>query len=139
MGHYRYLLTAVVLFVAAWFLLISAAAGIPDNPADLSDTSGLHPVAIYAVAIQAIGIVAIVLSALGVLVSIKRKNASFGAKLVTFLVSNALLVFASLLGIFVIGSYVLETYLGVVGIALYIAAIGFVASAIPRRAGRQAQ
>lgn len=112
MGRYKCLLIGIVLFVAAWFLLLSAAAGVPENPADLSDTSGLPPVTIYAVALQAIGIVAIIVSVLGMLVSYKISSVSFGFRLAVFLVSNTLLVLASILGVFVIVSYVLGTISG---------------------------
>ncbi|KAA2230527.1 hypothetical protein [Pseudomonas brenneri] len=133
MGRYKSLLIAIALFVAAWFLLLSATAGVPENPADLSDTSGLPPVTIYAVALQAIGIVAIIVSVLGMLASYKIRSVSFGFRLAVFWVSNALLVLASLLGVFVIASYVLGTISGVAGVALYIASLALVVIAAPKR------
>ncbi|MBH3399182.1 hypothetical protein I5S60_06335 [Pseudomonas fluorescens] len=139
MSRYKSLLIAISLFVAAWFLLLSAVAGVPENPADLSDTSGLPPVTIYAVALQAIGIVAIIISALGMLASYKIRSVSFGVRLAVFLVSNALLALASILGVFVIVSYVLGTISGVAGVALYIASLAFIVIAAPKRVAIERQ
>lgn len=139
MSRYKSLLIAISLFVAAWFLLLSAVAGVPENPADLSDTSGLPPVTIYAVALQAIGIVAIIISALGMLASYKIRSVSFGVRLAVFLVSNALLALASILGVFVIVSYVLGTISGVAGVALYIVSLAFIVIAAPKRVAIERQ
>ncbi len=139
MSRYKSLLIAISLFVAAWFLLLSAVAGVPENPADLSDTSGLPPVTIYAVALQAIGIVAIIISALGMLASYKIRSVSFGVRLAVFLVSNALLALASILCVFVIVSFVLGTISGVAGVALYIASLAFIVIAAPKRVAIERQ
>lgn len=132
MRQYRSLLFAILLFVGAWFCLLSAGVGSPENPDDPSDTKGLPAVIIYTVALQVIGLLAILFTGLGILVTAKLKPTSFGIKLAIFLASNLLLLLASFMGIFVIGSYVAGTISGIAGISLYTGAIGLVITAIPK-------
>ncbi|MHC8353388.1 hypothetical protein ACYZT7_29855 [Pseudomonas sp. RT4P38] len=133
MPSYTRLLISVVLFIGAWFCLLSAAVHVPANPKDLSDTAGLSPAVIYTVALEAIGFVAIVFVGLGMLFSKILKSHSFGMKLVIFCSSNLLLLLSSLLGIFVNVSYVPDTIPGVASISLYIGVIGLVTTAAPKR------
>ncbi|MHC8385026.1 hypothetical protein [Pseudomonas sp. LB3P14] len=133
MRQYQRLLIAILLFIGAWFCLLSAGVGVPENLDDLSDTRGLPAVIIYTVALQVLGFLAIVFSGLGMFVTAKLKSNSFGIKLSIFFVSNLLLLFASFMGIFVIVSFVLGTISGVSGISLYIGVICLVTTAAPKR------
>jgi hypothetical protein len=127
------LLTSIVLFIGAWFCLLSVAVHVPANPKDLSDTEGLSPAVIYTVALEAMGFVAIVCVGLGMLFSKILKSNSFGMRLAIFCSSNLLLLLSSLLGIFVNVSYVLDTIPGVTSISLYIGVIGLITTAAPKR------
>lgn len=133
MPSYTRLLISIVLFVGAWFCLLSVAVNVPANPKDLSDTAGLSPVVVYTVALEAIGFVAVVCVGLGFLFSKVLKSTSFGMRLTIFCSSNLLLLLSSLLGIFVNVSYVLDTILGVASISLYIGVIGLITTAAPKR------
>lgn len=133
MRSYQRLLISIVLFFGAWFCLLSAAIHVPPNPGDLSDTTGLSAVIIYTVALEAIGFVAIVGVGVGLLASMILKSGSYGMKLAVFFASNILLLLSSLLGIFVVVSYVLDTLSGIVGIVLYIGVIGMIITAVPKR------
>lgn len=133
MRSYRCLLITLVLFVGAWFCLFVAGIGFPENPQDLADTRGLPAVKIYTVALLVIGSLAITLSILGAFVMAVIKVSSFGIKIAIFSLSNTLLLLSCLLGIFVIGSYVLDTKSGVAGIILYFAVIALILAGIPRR------
>ncbi|WP_285432710.1 hypothetical protein [Pseudomonas sp. fls2-241-R2A-110] len=133
MRQYQRLLIAVLLFISAWFCLLSAGIGMPENPSDLSDTRGLPAVMIYTVALQAIGLLAIIFTGVGMLVSAKLKSKSHGVRLLVFCSSNLLLLLAAFAGIFVISSYVAETLSGISGISLYIATIAVVTTAVPKR------
>lgn len=133
MRQYQRLLIAILLFVGAWFCLLSAGVDVPENSDDLSDTRGLPAVIIYTVALQVVGFLAIVFSGLGMFVAAKLKSKSFGIKLSIFFVSNIFLLLASFMGIFVIASFVLGTISGVSGISLYIGVIYLVTTAVPKR------
>ncbi|MHC8403075.1 hypothetical protein ACYZTX_27475 [Pseudomonas sp. MDT1-17] len=132
MRQYQRLLIANILFIGAWFCLLSAGVGTPENPDDLFDTRGLPVVTIYTVALQVVGFLAIVFSGLGMFVAAKIKSNSFGIKLSIFFVSNILLLLASFMGVFVIVSFVLGTISGVSGISLYIGVICLVTTAAPK-------
>jgi hypothetical protein len=133
MHQYRQLLIAILLFIGAWFCLLSAGVDSPENVDDLSDTRGLPAIIIYTVALQVIGLLAIIFTGLGMLVALKIKPKSFGIGLSVFFTSNLLLLLASLMGIFVIGSYALGTFSGIAGISLYFGVIGLVVIAAPKR------
>lgn len=133
MSRYKLLLIAIVVFVIAWFFLLYASVHTPENPSDLNDTSGVPAVSIYSIMLAVIGGVAIIMSSVGILISAKLRPASFLSNLMVFVVSNALLVLGSLLGVFIIVSYVLDNPFGVAGVFLYLMVIGFVMSAAPKR------
>lgn len=127
------MLAAVLFFIGAWFCLLSSGVNVPENPSDLSDTRGLPAVIIYIVALQVLGVMAIISSGLGVLVCAKFKPKSIGISRAIFFISNFLLLFISLVGVFVIVSFVFETVLGLVGILLYIGVICLTFTAIPKK------
>lgn len=124
---------AVLCFVAAWLFLAHATKGIPENPADLSDTRGLPAVAIYTVMLQALGLASIIFTALGSLVLLRLKSSSYGLRLCVYVLANVLFVFTSALGMLVICSYVLDTLSGIVGAAFYVLALALVLLAAPKK------
>lgn len=133
MRSYQHLILEVMLFVGACFFLFAAGIAVPENPQDLSDTSGLPAVKIYTVALLIIGFFAVVMSCLGALITTLIKVGSFSIKLAIFTLSNALLLLSCFLGVFVICSYVLDTKLGVAGIILYLAVIVLILAGVPKR------
>ncbi|MGW8465113.1 hypothetical protein [Pseudomonas sp. CLCA07] len=133
MRPYQRLLSSFVLFIAAWFSLFHAAIQLPPNSKDLSDTSGLSIVLLLTIALLTIGIPAIVFSSAGILISIFTKSKSFSARLLIFSISNFPLLLASLLGILVIGLFVIETLNSIIGVILFAGVMGLIMSAAPKR------
>jgi hypothetical protein len=133
MPPYQRLLASIALFIGAWFCLLGAAVQLPINSEDLSDTEGLSIVVILTVALQGIGFVGIVLTAAGIVLSTIIKPKSLAIRRVIFWASNFLLLLSSLMGLLVIGSFVLDTLLSIVGVSLYIGVIGLILSATPKR------
>lgn len=133
MPPYQRLLASIVLFIGAWFCLLSAAVQLPINSQDPSDTEGLSIVVVLTVALQCLGFASIVLTTAGVILSTILNPKSLPIRRTIFWMSNLLLLFSSLLGLLVIGSFALDTLLSIAGVSLYIVVIGLVMSAIPKR------
>ncbi|WP_122320507.1 hypothetical protein [Pseudomonas cichorii] len=130
------LLVAILLFVMAWVCLFFAGDGVPENSSDLSDTRGLPAVTIYTVMLQAISGVALLLATIGFVVSARFESSSWGKRVAVFSIFNICLLLTSIVGVFVIGSFLFEKTLGLVGILLYLAVIALVISALPKRSQR---
>ena len=133
MRPYQRLLASIVLFVGAWFCLLCAAVQLPINSQDPLDTEGLSIVVILTVALQGIGFASIVLTSVGVLISRIINPKSLSIRRTIFWMSNFLLLLSSLLGLLVIGSFVLDTILSIAGASLYLGVIILVLSATPKR------
>ena len=133
MRPYQLLLTAIALFIGAWFCLFSVAVQVPPNINDLSDKEGLSAAIMLTVALQAIGILAIACVVVGMLTSIFINPRSFGLRLFVYLASNLMIFISSLLGILVIAGFVYDTIAGIAGIILYLCVIGLLVSATPKR------
>jgi len=139
MRPYQRLLTSFVLFIAAWFSLFHAAIQLPPNSKDLSDTSGLSVVLLSTIALLSIGIPAIALSSTGIVLSFFTKSKSFPLRLLIFFITHSALLLSSLLGILVIGLFVLETLNSIIGVILFLGVIGLIMSAAPKRAADKNQ
>lgn len=132
-NSFKSVTAAVLCFVAAWLFLAYATKGVPENPADLSDTRGLPAVAIYTVMLQALGLASIIFTASGSLVLVRLKSRSYRLRLCVYALANLLFVFTSALGVLVICSYVPGTLSGIVGAAFYVLALALVLLAAPKK------
>lgn len=138
-SHQRQLLLSIVLFIGAWLCLFYAALQLPTNPKNLSDTEGLNIVVILAVALQAISIAAIVFASVGLVLPKIIQTKSHTVSLFIFFISNSPLIFASLLGILLLGLFELDTLSCIAGISLYVGTICLIVSATPKRVADKEQ
>jgi hypothetical protein len=139
MSSSQRLLTSIALFIGAWLCLFYAALQLPTNQKNLSDTEGLNIVVMLAVALQAINIAAIAFASAGIVLPKIIKPKSLTSSLIIFFISNSPLIFASLLGILVLGLYQLDTLSCIAGISLYVGTISLIMSATPRRGADKKQ
>jgi hypothetical protein len=133
MQKYYRPIASIAPFIGAWLCLLSAAVELPPNPDDLSDTTGLSAAILYTVALEAIGFVGIISVFLGTLTSQLLRSKSFGLHLSIHIASNLIIFTSSLIGLFVITAYVINTPAGTIGFLLYIGVIYLVFSATPKR------
>lgn len=134
MNHYKPLLVAIVFFVLGCLSMLFATHDLPESPSYLADTEGVPAVVIYVSIMMGGGLVAVLMTSAGILISIQLTASSFIFKMSVFVLSNILLVLASLLGISIIAGYVLDTLFSIMGVVLYVLVIALVVTSVPRQA-----
>lgn len=133
MPPYQRLLLSILLFIGAWLCLFNAAIRLPINSQDLSDTEGLSVVLLLVIALACLGLPCSALTIAGTILSAITKPTSLIVRRAIFWLSNLLLLLSSIFGILIIGLFVLDTRLSIVGVSLYIGAISLILSATPKR------
>ncbi|ACH86131.1 hypothetical protein [Pseudomonas phage DVM-2008] len=124
---------AIVFALMACVFLLFAIDGVPENPGNPSDTSGLPPVAMYVVILFSLVGVSSFLSCLGGVGLIVMRYKAYKLRLFIYALANLVFMLTAILGVLVSGAYTYDTFLGILGLIFYALTLVLLVLAAPKK------
>lgn len=108
------------VFLSAFLLFAYSIAGMPENPNDLSDTSGVPAAYMFAIFIMAFGVFSWGVSLVGLLVRgfVSDERAKFQTFI--FCITNLPLFLTSAFGVFSVAAFSYDSIIGILGGILFL-------------------